>query len=63
MKRILCKNCLGEYELRDENYRIIATGTMKEMVKLHVLFYNNERKWEEEYKIDVNYFYSENFNI
>lgn len=42
MKRILYKNCLGEYELRDKNYRIIATGTLDEMLELHILFLTNE---------------------
>lgn len=42
MKRILYKNCLGEYELRDKNYRIIATGTLEEMIELHILFLENE---------------------
>lgn len=42
MKRILSKNCLGEYELRDKHYRIIATGTLEEMIELHILFLKNE---------------------
>lgn len=43
MKRILCKNCLGEYELRNENYFIIATGTLEEMIELHIIFFMNGR--------------------
>lgn len=49
MKRILCKNCLGEYELRDENYFILATGTREEMIKLHILFLLNERRYNNEH--------------